>query len=377
MVSSTDHIQLRGTGDTIPYSCYKDACQRSNAFMRTPPYINSSDGALGTFWASKAIMARSCYHNMKDTGDLVGTAFVARDMMQIVDALKEDGLLRYWGFSYGTLLGMTVAAMFPDRVDKVVLDGVLNPHEYYSGNNPEQVADSDATFTKFLEACLENPDNCALAKDGTTVEELTLKVHQLLAHLKYSPVAVGSDITTDMIDYSAAKSLIIISLYNTLLWPAFSDALHSLLTGDFTAAVEYGAIFSNYSSIFPAYGHEAVYGIRCSDSSLRSDSLSELSPLLHQHFATSKLYGDVVSGNDVTCAQWPFRAKEIYAGTFHVTTRNPILFIGNTYDPLTPLASAQNASIGFTGSIVLQHDGCGVSPRTQLSNMIDKHSSPE
>lgn len=35
------------------------------------------------------------------------------------------------GFSYGTTLGATVAAMFPDRIDKMILDGVQNPHQYY------------------------------------------------------------------------------------------------------------------------------------------------------------------------------------------------------------------------------------------------------
>lgn len=35
------------------------------------------------------------------------------------------------GLSYGTTLGATVAAMFPDRIDKLILDGVMNPHEYY------------------------------------------------------------------------------------------------------------------------------------------------------------------------------------------------------------------------------------------------------
>lgn len=39
--------------------------------------------------------------------------------------------LRTTGFSYGTTLGATVAAMFPDRIDKMVLDGVQNPHDYY------------------------------------------------------------------------------------------------------------------------------------------------------------------------------------------------------------------------------------------------------
>lgn len=35
------------------------------------------------------------------------------------------------GFSYGSLLGSTLVAMFPDKVDKVILDGVVNPFEYY------------------------------------------------------------------------------------------------------------------------------------------------------------------------------------------------------------------------------------------------------
>lgn len=34
--------------------------------------------------------------------------------------------------SYGTALGSTLAAMFPDRINSMVLDGVLNPHEYYN-----------------------------------------------------------------------------------------------------------------------------------------------------------------------------------------------------------------------------------------------------
>ena len=42
-------------------------------------------------------------------------------------------MLKAIGFSYGTALGATFSAMFPDKVDKVVLDGNVNVHEYYSG----------------------------------------------------------------------------------------------------------------------------------------------------------------------------------------------------------------------------------------------------
>ena len=60
---------------------------------------------MGTVWAWKGALAKSCYYNAADVGNLIGTAFVARDLMQFVDALGEDGLLRYWGLSYGSVPG--------------------------------------------------------------------------------------------------------------------------------------------------------------------------------------------------------------------------------------------------------------------------------
>lgn len=31
------------------------------------------------------------------------------------------------------MLGATLAAMYPDRIDKMVIDGVVNPYEYTDG----------------------------------------------------------------------------------------------------------------------------------------------------------------------------------------------------------------------------------------------------
>jgi hypothetical protein len=86
---------------------------------------NSSDVALGRLWTRGTINAHLCYQKSKATGSLIGTAFVARDLISVVDALGEDGMLRYWGeqkvqvsvtrltnalgFSYGTTLGATVS----------------------------------------------------------------------------------------------------------------------------------------------------------------------------------------------------------------------------------------------------------------------------
>lgn len=90
--------------------------------------------ALGRLWGQTQVAEDSCYDfpGFQERGSLIGTSFAARDLIEIVDALEDDGLLRFWGTSYGTVLGSTVAAMFPDRIDRMVIDAVLNPHEYFN-----------------------------------------------------------------------------------------------------------------------------------------------------------------------------------------------------------------------------------------------------
>jgi pimeloyl-ACP methyl ester carboxylesterase len=56
----------------------------------------------------------------------ISTSFNARDMAAVVDALGEaDFLLNYYGVSYGTVLGATFAAVFPEKIGRVVLDSVV------------------------------------------------------------------------------------------------------------------------------------------------------------------------------------------------------------------------------------------------------------
>jgi hypothetical protein len=58
-----------------------------------------SDTALARLWARGKVDANICrlYGNANETAELIGTAFTARDFMSVVDALDEDGMLRYWG----------------------------------------------------------------------------------------------------------------------------------------------------------------------------------------------------------------------------------------------------------------------------------------
>ena len=99
-------------------------------------------------WPRYAAYAKNCSMALAETGEYYGTAFVARDMLRIAEALEDDGMLRYLGkthppdlstqtnssgTSYGTLLGWTFAAMFPEKVERMILDANVNPVQYWSG----------------------------------------------------------------------------------------------------------------------------------------------------------------------------------------------------------------------------------------------------
>jgi pimeloyl-ACP methyl ester carboxylesterase len=85
-----------------------------------------------------------------------GTASVARDMVEMLD--KIDALrakeasneaqerpelkkrteapvprLQYIGFSYGTVLGNYFASLFPGRVGRMILDGVIDADDFANG----------------------------------------------------------------------------------------------------------------------------------------------------------------------------------------------------------------------------------------------------
>jgi hypothetical protein len=50
-----------------------------------------------------------------------------------------------------------------------------------------------------------------------------------------------------------------------------------------------------------------------------------------------------------------------HKGPFGGDTKNPILFVSNTFDPATPLINSQTWSPLYKGSEVLTIDGVGVS----------------
>ena len=183
----------RGTGKTIPFDCGVNpaellAAPGKGQTKRGEPRLasgNLTDYFLDFGWDLAEAQADACYDTMRETGQYIGTAFTARDMIKIVDSLDEDGLLRYYGWSYGTILGAYAAAMFPERIDRMVLDGNIDPEAYRAGHYEDFIRDADKAFSGFLQECFDNKPKCALAQytNATSLNDLFDPVSTFLKSL--------------------------------------------------------------------------------------------------------------------------------------------------------------------------------------------------
>ena len=82
----------------------------------------------------------------------VGSVDAARDMDQLRAALGDSGLT-YMGQSYGSLLGLTYASLFPTHVRAMVLDGVIDPALSFNQITQGQAAGFESVLDAFFAWC--------------------------------------------------------------------------------------------------------------------------------------------------------------------------------------------------------------------------------
>lgn len=224
----------------------------------------------------------------------------------------------------------------------------------------EEWTDSDKVFSGIFSGCVAAPENCALARGNVTAAELEQSAWDILDTVKYRPIPIGNS----LLDYSTLKGVYQSALYAASSWPDFAIALNALLTANSTELAEYGGALDveNEADVQLLM---SIIGIHCGDRDARTSSFDDILPAIDTMYNTSRVMGDSTGALTMLCAQWKIQPKERYDGDFQVKTKNPVLFIGNTYDGHTPLKSAYNVSSGFEGSVVLEVNGYGV--RTPIS----------
>jgi pimeloyl-ACP methyl ester carboxylesterase len=389
----------RGIGETEPHAyCTTDAAAAWSWSLRedTVGLLGSSDASLGRLWSMSHAWGNACKQEMDeedgpDIKQYMTTAFVARDMLQIVEKhasfvaktstgrdqknnediadFASQAKLNYWGFSYGTLLGSTFASMYPDRVGRFMLDGVVSSYDYVHSLGNGSLTDSQKVMHSFYTYCLYvGPDSCLLATPDSTYNDIEDRVSNIVQLLYHNPLPLNTTTGPEVLTHSDVKMIMFSSLYLPhLIFPYIAQLLVELEVGygdlldTISNSYRNSHIFScsrsgavDYSSYVP------TYAVLCSDSidetHLDIEEFNAYWDYMESMFPASAA---IWATHRMRCASWKIKASYKFHGPFGGNTSNPILFVSNTADPVTPLRSARLMHSLFPGSGLLVSDQAG------------------
>ncbi len=262
-------------------------------------------------------------------------------------------MLNYVGYSYGTVLGMTYAQMFPKTVRTMVLDG---PPDVWLPDLDYAYAQA-AGFRNALDAFLgwcEQTSSCVLRSVGAPRDVFESLRSSLAATPVDTTYTANGATRVGVVNEGVLESAVISSLYDERSWPDLGRALASAARdGDDRALL---AMTDAYEGRSPD-GHwdatvESNLVISCVDRPDRAPRTpeAELADVLRFQAQLPPWGGAWATSG---CAGMPKPAKGDSLGDVRVTAAPPILVIGTTGDPATPYSGAVSMLARVTGSTLL------------------------
>ncbi|KAK6855776.1 hypothetical protein PG995_007927 [Apiospora arundinis] len=374
--------------------------------------VNSSNVALSKLDVRGRAHAKLCQRVSDESSDdsifqYSSTPNVARDMLSIVhawDAWRDSaaetakaaqphpesdemnsnrdqspqtqstkGKLVFWGFSYGTLLGATFAAMFPESVGRVMLDGVVDADHYVGPVWRDSIVDSDAIFDKFFSFCVEAEDGCAFYQRGDTQEDIRNRYDDLIASLLKEPriVTIEGGHMPVILTAGDIRMVLFQALYAPIqAYPGVARMLHIVHTDQGLERLITPLIMGSLCSgvQLPVWPDDAQKAVMCSDKRYKlNETVPELEKLFEDMSSISS-FSDVWMGLMMGCNDWTIEAKDPPMDwddhparkPAPINTSFPLLFLTNHLDPVTPLYAAEKMTRRFSGaSLIEQTDGMG------------------
>ncbi|GAA1950681.1 alpha/beta hydrolase [Amycolatopsis minnesotensis] len=307
-------------------------------------------------------------------GELMGhlsTASVARDLDRLRAAFGEPKL-KYYGKSYGSVLGETYANLFGDRVGALVLDAVDDPVNWSTGYRPQDAAkpfsfrldafpDAQRALESFLRSCAAAPQ-CAFREPGT---DLLVRYNGLLDRLQRGPVATTDPETGQplTVGYQDLVSRVHNGLLDTVKAPALARFLQAVAIAPDTggSAPPTAARTTATGATIPTPADSLLGGA----ATLCSDSLNPRDPRVWAGFArladrSGRGFGAYDTYKSLPCATWPVRDPGRYTGPWNRQTAAPVLLVGNRQgDPETPYPGAQRTERALANARLLTLDTYG------------------
>lgn len=374
----------RGVGSSTAVQCF-DSAEDQDIFFGDVPYNFFPVGPAQTSqWIERfAQFGEICAERNGALLEHVSTADSARDLDLLRQAVGDERL-NYLGISYGTFLGATYANLFPGRVRALVLDGNVDPVAYMIGGREQAVLStslrigsdkaSAKTLDAFLDLCGAAPiDQCAFSAGGPAATRERWQT--LLRRVREQPIALGGTTFTYAVLVTEVSGILFTVEPGPgfLGWKAGAQLLYNLWEasepgagGSAPAGISSPILRSTKSDNSPAAagaaqtyaGPEQLFAVQCGDSP--SPREPWVYPLLEAFSnARAGAVGSFTVWGDQPCADWPAEAADRYTGPWNRQTANPVLVIGNTFDPATPYDDAVAMGRHLARARLLTVDGYG------------------
>ncbi|MGD9958528.1 alpha/beta hydrolase [Nocardioides sp.] len=337
----------RGVGDSAAIDCLSDG--DLDTYLATDPDPDTAREDA-EFQRQLSELGAGCVAKSGALASHVTTVEAARDM-DVLRAVLDQPKLDYFGASYGTKLGATYAQLFPGNVGRMVLDGAIDLSIGARALGLQQATGFETALTAYVANCVDS-GNCFL---GDSVEAGLDRIRQFLAAVEQTPLPTNGE---RVLTGGSAYYGLITPLYDRQYWNLLSLSLRQAFDGDGSALL---LLADAYASRGPK-GYlsntiEANYAINCLDDP-SFVPLAKVPGQLAAFQKASPTFGAVFAYSLATCSGAVARSS-VKAPHTSAEGAAPLLVIGTTRDPATPLRWAQAMARQLSSAILVTRDGDG------------------
>jgi len=354
----------RGVGLSTPVECISDDTKERMVAAEPRP---TTDQQLDDAFALTKQVADGCAKQYGDALGTFNTVDTARDMERLRQSLGDDQLT-YLGYSYGTTLGSTYAELFPDKVRAFVLDGAVDPDTDQKSDAEASAQGFEAGFDAFAANCVALIAGCPI---GANPRQF---VYDLLAQAAQAPIPSSAQGETRQATPGVVMTAVQAALYGTASWPQLAQGLAAAQQGDakglFSLADSYSGRLKDgtYSNLL-----DANLAVSCADTDEKYTE-SDVRALVADWSQKYPLFGAHSAVGLYDCAVW--KAHRTPLPERDATGSAPILVVGNTGDPVTPLPGAQDMAQDLENGdlLIWQGNGHTAYPKTDcITAAVDNY----
>lgn len=348
----------RGIGRSTPVSC---GWPIGSPLQSAGPDLLS----FGESVATAADLAARCIATQGDQVSYITTRNTARDMDVIRAALGEERI-NYFGLSYGTYLGSVFTQMFPERVERVVLDSAVDPERYHVAMIQDMGAPNEAAFDAWAAWAADRDDQYHF---GTTGSAVRATITDLIGRSARRPIRIGGD----AVSVHVLPMLVFDGIVDARKYPVLADELRQITDAANGLPVQPG---KELKRALDDYLHPAPDApesgpaqamILCGDAPAPRDP-SWYWRNIEASRATEPMFG-AFANNLTPCAFW---LPPVEAPTA-VHNSVPALILQATGDPRTAYRDGVGLHRAMTGSRLITMPDVvthGVSPKSSCARRI-------